>query len=221
MSNDIREGLIYYFILVASLSVHEWAHAISADKLGDDTPRNQGRLTLNPISHIDPIGTVFIPLFMLFMPGGFSLIGWGKPVQVDMRNFKQKVRDDIIVSMAGPFSNLMICLGIAIVGGVIVRFVPQAAPLIGKVIVVNALLIVFNMIPIPPLDGSHVMRHIVKMNDETYAQFSSYGFIILIVLINLPFFWKFAFMPIYFILFTFSALSAIISGVNISQFLPM
>ncbi|MEM8867080.1 MAG: site-2 protease family protein [Verrucomicrobiota bacterium] len=182
----LRDGVIYYLILLGSLSVHEWAHAYTADKLGDHTPRSQGRVTLNPASHIDPIGTVLIPLVMILLNPGFAVFGWGKPVMVNPRNFKKWKRDDIIVSMAGPASNLAICLVTAVVGGILMRFVPDLGDLVGRVLIVNAILIVFNLIPIPPLDGSHVLKHAINMREETYIKLSTYGFIILIVLINLP-----------------------------------
>ncbi len=185
---DLQQGIILYLILLGSLSVHEWAHAIVADKIGDPTPRSQDRVTLNPISHIDPIGTVLIPLFMILLSPGFAIFGWGKPVPVDPRNFSKPVRDDIWVSMAGPLSNLIIILLTVILTGIALRFgfsgeVIQLAIL---VVSINAILILFNLLPIPPLDGSHVMKHLVGMRDETYYGIARYGFIIILVLINIP-----------------------------------
>lgn len=185
---DLQQGIILYLILLGSLSVHEWAHAIVADKIGDPTPRSQDRVTLNPISHIDPIGTVLIPLFMILLSPGFAIFGWGKPVPVDPRNFSKPVRDDIWVSMAGPLSNLIIILLTVILTGIALRFgfsgeVIQLAVL---VVSINAILILFNLLPIPPLDGSHVMKHLVGMRDETYYGIARYGFIIILVLINIP-----------------------------------
>jgi len=186
MEIDYKQGIALYLILLASLSVHEWAHAIVADRLGDHTPRSQGRVTFNPIAHIDPIGTVFIPLFMILFSPGFAIIGWGKPVMVNPLNFRNRVRDDILVSMAGPASNVVICLLMVFIGGVLLKFVPAIAGLLGQVILLNCVLIIFNMIPIPPLDGSHLLKHAVGMRDETYFNFARWGFLILIVLINIP-----------------------------------
>lgn len=188
MDIDYKQGLTLYLILLASLSVHEWAHAIVADKLGDNTPRSQGRVTFNPIAHIDPVGTVFIPLFMILFSPGFAIIGWGKPVMVNPLNFRNRVRDDILVSMAGPASNVVICLLMVFIGGVLLKFVPAITGLLGQVILLNCVLIVFNMIPIPPLDGSHLLKHAVGMKDETYLNFARWGFLILIILINIPVF---------------------------------
>ncbi|MEM1222201.1 MAG: site-2 protease family protein [Verrucomicrobiota bacterium] len=210
--NHLRDGIIFYLILLGSLSVHEWAHAYAADKLGDNTPRSQGRVTLNPVSHIDPLGTVAIPLIMILLNPGFAIFGWGKPVMVDPRNFKKLKRDDIIVSMAGPASNLAIGLITAVIGGLIMRFVPEFGDLVVRVIMVNAILIVFNLIPIPPLDGSHILKHAINMRDETYIKLSAYGFIILIVLINLPPFRIVMGTAIYFVTGAVAAIAQIIAG---------
>jgi Zn-dependent protease len=183
---ELQQGIILYLILVGSLSVHEWAHAYVADKLGDDTPRLQGRITFNPMAHIDPIGTVLIPLFMIFMSPGFAIFGWGKPVMVNPRNFAKWKRDDILVSMAGPASNLVICFIVAILGGILMRFQPDFSGLIIQILMINAILIIFNLLPIPPLDGSHVMKHIVGMSEETYARIAMWGILILLVVINFP-----------------------------------
>ncbi|MBL4576811.1 MAG: site-2 protease family protein [Opitutaceae bacterium] len=187
----LREGLIIYLILVTSLSIHEWAHAWTADKLGDDTPRSQGRVTLNPIAHMDLLGTVILPLTMVFLSStgaGFFLLGWGKPVMVNSRNFRKPVRDDLLTTIAGPLSNIALCLITALIGGILLRFIPEIAPLIQKFIFINALLAVFNLIPIPPLDGSHILRHATKMSAKTYYNLARWGLLIMIVLINAPLF---------------------------------
>jgi Zn-dependent protease len=181
----LRNGILLYLILLGSLSVHEWAHAYVADKLGDHTPRSQGRVTLNPAAHIDLIGTVILPLVMILFNPGFAIFGWGKPVMINPRNFKNWKRDDILVSMAGPASNLAICLVAAVLGGIAMRFAPEIGDLVLRVLLVNAILIVFNLVPIPPLDGSHVLKHAIGMSEETYMRIAAWGFVILLVLINL------------------------------------
>src|SRR5690606_37317232 len=105
-----RNGLILYIILVASLCVHEWAHAVTADKLGDDTPRQQGRVTLNPFVHIDLMGTVVFPLFCIFFLKGAFFFGWAKPVMINLSSFRHRQRDHILVTLAGPGSNLVLAL---------------------------------------------------------------------------------------------------------------
>lgn len=182
----LRNGLILYIILVASLCVHEWAHAITADKLGDDTPRHQGRVTLNPFVHIDLMGTVIFPLFCIFFLKGAFFFGWAKPVMINLSSFRHRQRDHILVTLAGPGSNLFLALLAAVVGGFAFGFDPKTASLFQLIIFINVVLAVFNMLPIPPLDGSQIMRYLVGMSEETFFRFAQWGFVILIVLINVP-----------------------------------
>ena len=181
---DLYNGAIFLIVLVGSLCVHEWAHAWAAHRLGDDTAKHQGRLTLNPIPHLDPIGSIAIPV-VLMLSGATLFFAWAKPVPFDPRNFKNARNGEIIVALAGPASNLLICLVVAVIGGIAIRFDAGLAGLVGIVILVNSLLAVFNLIPVPPLDGSHVLRHLVGMSNETYMRFSQYGFLILIGLLFL------------------------------------
>jgi len=175
-------------MLVALLTFHEFGHAWTAMKCGDDTARLQGRVSLNPVVHIDPIGTVLLPLLMIFMPGaGRFLIGWAKPVPVNPYNLNKPKRDDILVTMAGPAMNLILAVGlvalarvgILVNSGQMIDFCVQAAGL-------SLVLCFFNLIPVPPLDGSHVMRVVTGMSHETYANFARFGFIIIIVLLQIP-----------------------------------
>jgi Zn-dependent protease len=208
---DIRAGLIMYLILLASLCVHEWAHAWTANRLGDPTARLQGRVTLNPIPHIDLIGTVALPLIMILFPAGF-LFGWAKPVPVDLSYFRRPVRDHILVTLAGPGSNVVLCLLAAVAGGIAARFVPDLGDLALTFIFINALLAVFNMIPLPPLDGSHLMRYLVGMSDETFIRLSSFSFLILIVLINLPPFQRVLGTAIGLVSLPFSVILSLLAG---------
>lgn len=188
---DLQQGIILYLILVGSIAFHEWAHAFVADKLGDPTPASQGRVTLNPIAHMDPIGTGLIPLFMIFMAPGIAIFGWGRPVPINLSNFQHRKRDHLLVTMAGPASNLVVCIATIVIGALILRFVPNGEtilPLFVLIILLNTILIIFNLLPIPPLDGSHVMRYAVGMSEETYFKLASWGFIALLILINIPVF---------------------------------
>lgn len=168
--------------LIIAMVIHEYAHAHTADALGDPTPRMMGRLTLNPAAHIDPIG-----LIMLFL----VRFGWAKPVIIDARHFKNPRRDDILVSLAGPVANLVT----AFLTLVVLLAYHQVAgrPSVGMyqvlqlIIIYNINFAIFNLIPLPPLDGSHVLAQLLpgRLAYE-YARLERYSFLILIVLIMTP-----------------------------------
>jgi Zn-dependent protease len=191
--SQLATGAAMWMCLVALLSFHEYGHAWAAHKCGDDTAHIMGRMTINPIVHIDPIGTVLIPWVMiLFMATntefGFAIFGWAKPVPVNPSNYGNLKRDDILVSMAGPAMNVI--LAFVILGlyrlGLALGDWPDASVIhqMPMIAFLSMILCVFNLIPIPPLDGSHVMRHVIGMSEETYMRIAQYGFIILIVVIN-------------------------------------
>ena len=160
--------------VIIGLTVHEFSHAFVADKLGDGTARAQGRLTLNPFYHIDPIGMIFIL---------FAGFGWAKPVQFDMRNLKSPKRDRILIALAGPLSNLI--LGIVFLFIIklffsFLYFLPEALyiilfRLLLYISVINLGLFIFNMLPIPPLDGSHVFLSGLNLSSGVERKITQYG----------------------------------------------
>jgi Zn-dependent protease len=189
-SHQFTDGLISYLLLVALLTFHEFGHAWTAWKCGDDTARLQGRVSLNPLVHIDPIGTVLLPLLMIFLPFGVSrfMIGWAKPVPVNPYNLRRKNIDDILVTMAGPAMNLILAVALVALARVVVIFHSEdAADLFIRAAQLSLLLCFFNLIPVPPLDGSHILRVATGMSWEAYANFARFGFIVIIILLQVPF----------------------------------
>jgi Zn-dependent protease len=161
---DYQQVLIAFVILVSSLTFHEAAHAWTANKLGDPTARLLGRLSLNPAVHVDVIGTIVFPL--IAMVTGFPLIGWAKPVPVNMRNLHHPRRDFAIVAAAGPISNLILAgVGAAVFTAWGADAASETRELIAsgllRFVLLNVLLAVFNMIPVPPLDGGNILMGIV------------------------------------------------------------
>lgn len=189
---DILAKVILYAILIFNIAWHESAHALAAHWCGDDTAKNLGRISLSPIPHIDIWGTLIIPLINIFAPGAFALVGWGKPVPVNPYNLRHPRRDDVLVALAGPFSNLIL----AVVTLLIVRLLPfiseqQAAVffqyLIFPMAAMSVMLCVFNLLPIPPLDGSHLLFSFLPQSlRQYYGKISLISFILMIVLINTP-----------------------------------
>jgi len=182
-------GLTQYVVLLFSLSVHESAHAWTALKQGDTTAQSLGRISLNPLVHIDVIGTVVLPLIMIFT--GVPLLGWAKPTPVDPRSFKDLRRGQIIVAGAGPVSNLLLALLFTAGLFVAVRVLPgplqeqPLAQLLSIGLQLNVLLAIFNLVPLPPLDGSHVVEWALPngMGHRYMAAIGPYGGLILLALV--------------------------------------
>lgn len=177
---------ITFVFLIVAITVHEFAHAFAADRLGDPTARSQGRLTLNPLSHIDLIGTVALPLSLTLLTGGAFSYGWGKPTPFDPYNLQNPRKDSAIIAIAGPISNIIL----AIIGAILIRLVPhQFTIFILPLITTNISLAVFNLFPIGPLDGQKILFGLLPRDlaYEFQSVMSRYGTIILIFMI-FPFF---------------------------------
>ncbi len=186
---DIGQLLIILSVLLFSLTVHETAHAVTADWYGDPTARRLGRISLNPVVHVDPVGTVMLPLLGI-LAGGF-VFGWAKPVPVNPANLKNHRRDFLVIAAAGPVSNIILAIGAssllgAVPGGLEAsEGIPGTLATFGfAMLQLNLLLAVFNMLPIPPLDGGNVLAGV--LTEALAAGYDRlirpYGFVILIVL---------------------------------------
>lgn len=188
--HTIADGLIFYLGLLVLLTFHEFAHAWTAWKCGDDTARLQGRLSLNPIVHIDPIGTVLLPLIMIFASPtvGRFLVGWAKPVPFNPANLNNRWRDEMLIAMAGPAMNILLAFVLVGFARIAVVFNSETAvDLLLQMASLSLVLCFFNLIPIPPLDGSHVLRNLTGMSYETYYSFARFGFIAIIIILQIPF----------------------------------
>jgi Zn-dependent protease len=191
----LQDLLLFVPVLLFSVIAHEYAHGYAALKQGDTTALALGRLTWNPIKHIDPFMTLLLPAALYWMSNGTMMLGGAKPVPVDPRNYRNYKRGDIIVSLAGVFVNLLIALA-SVILFVLVGLVGRVAPIVGetfgivqamlfRAVELNLLLLAFNLIPIPPLDGSHVMKYLMPVSWAVkYQQWGRYGLVVLILMLN-------------------------------------
>ncbi|MEE9578828.1 MAG: site-2 protease family protein [Gemmatimonadota bacterium] len=187
--------LLFVPVLLLSVVAHEYAHARVAVSQGDPTPLMLGRLTMNPLPHIDPVGTVLVPLLLFFSQAGF-IIGWAKPVPVNTRNFRDYRRGDVLVSIAGVTANFLLALVFFLAAlGLSAAGVEVSAPgLAGGLrrmsefgLFLNLLLGIFNLIPIPPLDGSHLLYHLLPPAlGARYREVGRYGMVLLFLVILVP-----------------------------------
>jgi Zn-dependent protease len=195
-SIDFTAVLVQFVLLVISLTVHEAAHAWSANRLGDPTARLLGRLSLNPVVHIDPIGTLLLPLVGMMSTGSF--IGWAKPVPVNLANLRGNWKQKhMLIAAAGPASNLLL----AIIGAVALQVVTAGSPfetsaygvrVLFFFVNLNVLLAVFNLVPVPPLDGGNVLAALLPRHlAEPFEQLRPWGFLIVIGLAASGILWMF------------------------------
>jgi Zn-dependent protease len=189
---NVAQVFIAFTVLLFSLTVHEMAHAWTASRLGDDTARRLGRVSFNPLVHADPIGTVLFPLLALI--GNVPLIGWAKPVPVNVSRLRNGRRDYVAVAAAGPLSNIVIAFTAAAALSVFPPVSPvmlgepnltaPLAMLLSRAVQLNLLLAVFNLLPIPPLDGANVLGGLLPSNlAAAFDRLKPYGFFLLYALL--------------------------------------
>jgi Zn-dependent protease len=185
MKSEHVDYLTSFLLFLPILTIHEVAHAWVAHKCADDTAKDEGRISLNPHVHVDIIGTVIMTLVNM-IAGGW-LIGWGKPVPVNLENFRRHRFYDNLVALAGPASNIVVAalalvvyrIGNAMGSEIVTKVTWELAQ-------VSVYLTFFNLIPVPPLDGSRILRNAIRINEEIYARFYAFGFVLLIVLVQVP-----------------------------------
>ena len=179
-SFDLISGVLLLLILIVSISIHEWAHSWVAEKLGDATPRLDGRNTLNPAAHFDPLGTFLMPMIFIFILGSQVPFGWGKRIDINPSAFENPKRDEILVWLAGPGGNALVALVAAILGGLTFSVVPKFHELMIMFIQVNCLIIIINLLPVPPLDGGFILKVLSNMSEELFIRLSYLCFVILL-----------------------------------------
>lgn len=186
--------IFFYLIIIPSAIIHEYFHAWMADYLGDSTAKDMGRLTLNPLAHIDPFGTFLMPLMLSVFSGGKFIFAYAKPVPYNPYNLRNQKYGPALVAIAGPLANLITAFSFAL----LIRFLPYSnlTSLLEIIVYANILLAIFNLIPIPPLDGSKILFAALPSSARNFEIFlEQYGFFILI----------------FFIFFAFQIISPIIS----------
>src|SRR5262245_32561890 len=197
-AEQIRQILIGLFVLIVSVALHEFGHAMMAHKLGDDTPSRQGRVTLNPLAHADPIGTFLLPLVGgIYAAGGSPVggFGWGKPVQWSPHRIRRGVKmatANVLVSFAGPAMNLVLAVFIALVSvilvsqGVVTRY-GEIEIILKFAIATNFVLFFFNLLPVPPLDGGHIAQSFMPYRyREKFDSYARFGPFVLLALMMIP-----------------------------------
>jgi Zn-dependent protease len=189
-ADQVRTAVVSLIAFILSVTVHEFGHAWMANRLGDRLPAEQGRLTLSPRAHIDWLGTIIMPLVAAFAPGGYPLLAWGRPVQTNPRAYRgvSPRVGNLLVSVMGPFMNLVLAVAISIVLIVLAHMVKLPADLVVGVIryflVLNISLMFFNLLPVPPLDGGSVLAVVLPESLQSITRaLQRYGMLILFALL--------------------------------------
>lgn len=188
----LRNGLILFILLASCICLRAYAQAWVANRLGDRTPALEGRLTLNPLPHVDLLGTVVLPLiFIFYLQPALNraeltfFLGWAKPVPVNPHNFRNPRGGAVLVAFAGLVMSLLLCLLCAVGGGVAYRLHSDLFSVFGSVIAINSCLIVFDFLPVPPLPGGMLLRHLGYISEEAFVHIARWSGLVIIILLNL------------------------------------
>jgi Zn-dependent protease len=181
MHLDIQQALLNVLLLWILTAPHEFAHAWVATRLGDDTPLREGRVTLYPLAHVDWLGTAILPFATSLLGGGF--LGWGKPVRTDTSKLKGGLNGLAIVALAGPFSNVILAVILAILTVATLHRVPAFAQFAAQGVRLSLYLAIFNLLPVPPLDGSKLLLA-ARIPMVVYVELARFGFLLLIVAVS-------------------------------------
>jgi Zn-dependent protease len=189
-ADQVRTAIVSLIAFILSVSVHEFGHAWMANRLGDPLPAQQGRVTLSPLAHIDLIGTILLPLIAVLVPGGFPLLAWGKPVQTNPKAYRgiSPRTGHVLVSLMGPLMNLVLAIAISIVL-VVVAHVIKLPPSIAEAavryfLVLNIMLMFFNLLPLPPLDGASVLAGLLPASMQGFTRaMQRYGMLVFFALL--------------------------------------
>lgn len=181
MQLSIQAALLNVLLLWILTAPHEFAHAWVATKLGDDTPRREGRVTLHPLAHVDWLGTAILPFVTSLFGGGF--LGWGKPVRTDTAKLRGGLNGLAVVALAGPFSNIILAVILAVLGVATAHSLPAFAHFAERGVYLSLYLAIFNLLPVPPLDGSKLLLA-ARIPVVVYVELARFGFMLLIVAVS-------------------------------------
>jgi Zn-dependent protease len=182
MHLDFQQALLNVLLLWILTAPHEFAHAWVATRLGDDTPRREGRVTLYPLAHVDWLGTAILPFVTSLLGGGF--LGWGKPVHTETAKLKGGLNGLALVALAGPFSNIILAVVMALAAILSVRLAPALSAFAQRGVYLSLYLAIFNLLPVPPLDGSKLLLA-ARIPMVVYMELARFGFLLLIVAVSM------------------------------------
>jgi Zn-dependent protease len=182
MHPDFQNALLTVLLLWILTAPHEFAHAWVATRLGDDTPLREGRVTLNPLAHVDWLGTAILPFATSLL--GYGFLGWGKPVRTETAKLRGGLNGLAVVALAGPFSNVIMAVILAAVAVALPHSVPRLAAFAQKGVYLSLYLAIFNMLPVPPLDGSKLLLA-ARIPMVVYIELSRFGFMLLVVAMSM------------------------------------